>query len=252
MNITTTSTRWFTHTQPKPHSRLRLFCFPCAGGSASAFRPWFQELPSSVELIPIQPPGRENRIKEQPLTQVMSCVEILIDVMQPYLDKPFAFLGHSLGARVSFELARSLQQYELPMPKWLFVAGNPAPQRASTEKPIYQLPDEEFLSEIRRYNGTSEDVLNDLTLMRFLLPMLRADFEMYDTYTYTDKEPLDCPISVFGGSEDHKVSYEDLSAWKVQTRNTFSIRMLPGDHFFLHNKRSQFLPILMRDLIYIT
>ena len=37
-----------------PQAKLRLFCFPAAGGGTIAYRDWSQQLSSDVELRPIR------------------------------------------------------------------------------------------------------------------------------------------------------------------------------------------------------
>ncbi|MEM8529461.1 MAG: thioesterase domain-containing protein [Chloroflexota bacterium] len=241
--------RWFVLARANPQARLRLFCFPYAGGGASVFRLWASEMPSQIELVAIQPPGREARLSEKAFTQMEPYVQSLAQQMHVYADKPFAFFGHSLGARVSFELARYLRQNSMPAPVQLFVSGNPAPQVPNPDPPIYHLPDAEFIRELRGYNGTPNEVLEHEELMELLLPTLRADFELHDTYTYMSDEPLDCPIFAFGGLRDSDVSQEDLTAWRKQTRGSFNVRMFPGDHFFLHTERTQLIRAVSQDIL---
>jgi len=110
------------------------------------------------------------------------------------------------------------------------------------------LPEAEFVEKLRRLNGTPEAVLRDAALMQVLLPTLRADFALCETYGYVPKEPLDCPISAFGGLQDTEARYDHLTAWHDQTRCAFTLRMLPGDHFFLHSSRTMLLRAISDDL----
>ncbi|NOK63905.1 MAG: thioesterase [Chloroflexi bacterium AL-W] len=249
MTASSANRGWFVHTRPNPQARLRLFCFPYAGGGASVFRLWANEMPAQVEVLAIQPPGRETRLSEKAFTRMAPYVQNIAREIAPYTDKPFAFFGHSLGARVSFELARSLRRNAMPTPVQLFVSGNPAPHIPDPDPPIYHLPDSEFIQELRGYNGTPNEVLEHEELMELLLPLLRADFELHDTYTYTSDEPLDCPIFAFGGLRDPDVSQDDLTAWRKQTSNSFNLRMFPGDHFFLHNERTQLIRAVSQDML---
>lgn len=230
--------RWVLRFHPNPHARRRLFCLPFAGGSASTFRTWSTLLPADVEVCAIQPPGRESRIAEAPFTQLATLVQTLAYIIQPYLALPFALFGHSLGALVAFELTRQLRREQLPEPRQLFVSARRAPQLAETDAPIHQLPDAEFVQELRRYNGTPEAVLRHAELLALLLPVLRADFALHETYVYLPEPPLDCPIVAFGGLEDPLVQRDDLTAWRTQTRQRFDAHLLPGDHFFINNPRA--------------
>lgn len=243
-----TKDRWIIRHQPNPRAAFRLFCFAYAGGSAAVFRTWSQSLPSVVEVCAVQLPGRESRLKEPPITQLSLLIPALAQALQPYATLPFAFFGHSLGALISFELARWLRQYGYRGPQQLFLSGRPGPEIKDDEPPVHQLPTDEFWAEIRRFNGTPEQVLRSPELMDLLLPVLRADFALNETYAYVQGEPLICPISVFGGLDDHDVSYADLSAWCAYTSGPCSVQMFPGDHFFLHASREALLEELAQQL----
>jgi medium-chain acyl-[acyl-carrier-protein] hydrolase len=161
---------------------------------------------------------------------------------------PYAFFGHSLGALISFELARSLVRGNRAGPGHLFVAGHSAPQVQSREPPLHQLPEPDLIRELERLKGTPREVLQHSELMALLLPVLRADLSINETYVYTPGALLDCPISAFGGLQDSLASRDDLAAWRDQTRGVFTLRMFPGDHFFLHSDRSLLLRAIAQDL----
>lgn len=248
MKTIPTSNSWLTCLRPKPQAKLRLFCFHYAGGGALSFRSWSDSLPPTVEVCAIELPGRGTRLMEPPFTQLEPLIQELTPVLLPYLNKPFAFFGHSMGALVSFELARILRKkYDLS-PVHLFVSGRRAPQVPDPDPPIHTLPEHEFLDELRRYNGTPESVLENAELMQLFLPTLRADFAVLETYVYTPEPLLDCPITAFGGLEDWKASCDDLEAWREQTNAEFSLQMFPGDHFFIHSAQPLLLQLLSRRL----
>jgi surfactin synthase thioesterase subunit len=238
---------WIAFRQPVPEARLRLFCFPYAGAGALIFRTWSDGLPADVEICPVQLPGRGTRVRELPFTQLSPLVEALAQALAPLLDRPFAFFGHSLGALVSFELARRVRRQYGVHPVRLFVSAGRAPQIPHRGPPIHALPEKEFLAELRRLNGTPSELLGHEELMAIMLPLLRADFAVYETYVYSTEPPLSCPISVFGGLHDHRVNNSDLEAWGAQTDVSFSLRMLPGDHFFL--KQPLLLRVLSQELL---
>lgn len=240
--------RWVVFPKPCPRASLRLFCFPYAGGGASLFYPWVTHLPDEIELCPLQLPGRENRLAETPFTQLERLVPELANVIYPYLDRPFAFFGHSMGSLIAFELARYLRQQLALSPLHLFVSGHQAPQIPSAQQPISDLPEDEFIQKIRELNGTPENVFNNEELMQLLFPLLRADFTVSETYTYSAQAPFSCSLSAFGGVKDSSVSYADLSSWRDQTAGTFTLRMFPGDHFFLHRGRNELLQAVKEDL----
>jgi medium-chain acyl-[acyl-carrier-protein] hydrolase len=248
MTTATASDSWITRRKPSPQARLRLFCFPYAGGGVSIFRAWSDGLPADVEVCPVQLPGRGTRLMEPPFTRLSPLIEALTQALFPLLDKPFAFFGHSLGALVSFELARQLRRQYAVQPVCLFISADRAPQIPNRDPSIHSLPEEEFLVELRRLNGTPREVLEDEELRQIMLPLLRADFAIYETYRYSTEPPLNCPISAFGGWQDHRVNRGDLEAWRDQTSGSFSLRMFPGDHFFLNTTQPALLRVLSQEL----
>ena len=209
MTTTLTFNSWVTCPKPNPQASLRLFCFPYAGGKAVSFRAWSSGLPTTVEVCPVELPGRGSRLMEVPFTQFEPLISALAQALLPYLDKPFAFFGHSMGALVSFELARLLRQKYGLSPVHLFVSGRGAPQVVPVpDPPIHALPEPAFLEKLRGLNGTPEAVLENAKLMQLLLPMLRADFAVIETYVYVPEPPLNCPITAFSGWQDRKVSFD--------------------------------------------
>ncbi len=214
-----TSNPWTTCYRSSRPARVRLFCFPYAGGSASIFRAWSSGLAPEIELCAVHLPGRERRMMEPPFTRLAPMVETLAQSLEPQMDLPFAFFGHSMGALISFELARRLRLEGQRGPDHLFVSGHRAPQLPPPRPPIYQLPEQEFVEELRRFEGTPEEILQNVELLQLLIPALRADFEVVGTYSHAAEAPLDCPISVFGGREDSEVSEEELENWRDQTNS---------------------------------
>jgi medium-chain acyl-[acyl-carrier-protein] hydrolase len=242
------TTPWLNCYKPNPMASLRLFCFPYAGGSANIFRGWAGQLPKYIEVCPVQLPGRGGRMMEQPFNSLRPLIESLADALFPYLEMPFAFFGHSMGAIIEFELARYLRQRRLPQPLHLFASGRTAPQIPEEGPSDYDLPEPEFIEKVRGLNGTPKEVLEHPELMKLMIPLLRADFAMIQTYAYSPEPPLDCPITALGGTQDEEISREHLEAWSTQTRDSFMLRMLPGDHFFINTQQSLLLPLLADQL----
>ena len=239
---------WIACPQPKPQAQVRLFCFPYAGAGASCFRTWTEYLPSEIEVCSIQLPGRENRRKEAPLTRMKLVIETLAPMLQPYLDKPYTFFGHSMGAMVSFELARELRRRNWRQPSRLLVSACRAPQLPDLDPPLHRLPEYKFIKKLERLKGIPEKVLASPGLMQLFLPTLRADFELLETYFYLNEEPFDFPITAFGGLSDNKVSLEELAVWREQTNGEFNLQMFSGDHFFLHANNRELLPDLAEQM----
>jgi medium-chain acyl-[acyl-carrier-protein] hydrolase len=239
---------WVVFPRPNPGARMRLFCFPFAGGGASVFAPWARVLPPEVEVVAVQLPGRESRLSEPAYSDLTELAERLAVELAPFMDRPFALFGHSNGGLMAFELARVLRRDGRRGPVHLFASGRPAPQLELTEPPIHALPHDEFLAALRRYNGTPEEVLQNAEIMELIAPTLRADFSLGETYRYRPEPPLAIPISAYGGLRDEEVPQSMVEAWKEQTSSTFSLRMFPGDHFFIIGDRDLVLQELGREL----
>jgi medium-chain acyl-[acyl-carrier-protein] hydrolase len=235
--------RWLRVGRARPRARIRLICFPYAGGGASVFRHWQDGLPDFVEVSSVQLPGRETRFREAPFTRLEPLLSALALALGPHLDPPFAFFGHSMGALVAFELTRHLRRDGRPQPAGLFLSGCAAPQTGTCERPLHALPDAVFCKRLRGLNGTPTAVFDNHELMQLLLPTLRADFALCETYAFAPGQPLSCPITAWGGLGDDTVGYRELARWREQTLGAFRLRMLPGDHFFLKTPQ-----LLLRDL----
>jgi surfactin synthase thioesterase subunit len=227
--------------RPRPNggARFRLFTFPYAGGGGSAFRPWIADLPPEIELCVVQLPGREARWGEPPFTRMTDLVPALATGIRPHLDRPYAFFGHSLGALICFELARALRAAGAPDPVHLFASAHRAPRSPNPHPEMRHMADGPFVDEIgRRYGGIPPVVLENPELVQLMLPFLRADFTVFETYQYREEPPLACPITAFGGVSDDYVRPEALEAWAQETTGGFSVRVFPGGHFFLQDHRA--------------
>jgi medium-chain acyl-[acyl-carrier-protein] hydrolase len=222
-------------------AKFRLFCFPYSGAGASIFRTWATPLAPHIEVVAVQLPGRETRRKEPLFSNLPALIQALTPALLPYIDRPFAFFGHSVGALISFEVARQLRRSGHLSPSYLVVSGRPAPQLPSTTPPIHHLPDVDFLAELQRYNGTPAIVLENADVMNVFMPILRADLAINETYVYQPEAPFNFPIAAFGGLQDIQVSQSALSGWGEQTSADFKIELLSGNHFFLKEQKTAIL-----------
>ena len=234
----------------KPPIRARLFCFTHAGGGASAYQLWLRTFPADIDVCIIQLPGREQRIREKPFTQFEHLLSALIEVLQPYLYRPeipYAFFGHSMGALISYGLTRAFVQQGKPLPTHLFVSAYRAPHLPLRGPVLHTLSETELVQFLLQLNGTQRELLENEELRSLFLPLLRADFSICETYQHLiDRERLPCPITVFGGLQDQRVTSNDLEAWSKLTQADFELRMFPGEHFFIHAQRNTIASIIMK------
>ncbi|HLM58380.1 MAG TPA: alpha/beta fold hydrolase [Pyrinomonadaceae bacterium] len=248
MSGATGSVHGLAYYKPRPEATLRLFCFPYAGGSALVYRQWADRLPRQVEVCPVQLPGRGHRLGEVPVNRMAPLVALVAREIRPLLNKRFAFFGHSMGATTAFEVARLLRRERAPQPSHLFISARRAPQVPNPDPPTYNLPESELIEDLRRLNGTPPEVFDEPDLLKMMLPLIRADFEVTQTYAYGEEPPLDCPITVYGGLGDRGVKRENLDAWCTQTTAPCAVRLFPGDHFYINANRELLLQTLTRDL----
>lgn len=212
---------------------MQLFCLPHAGAGASAYRHWPQLLPPTVDLVPIQLPGREARFAEPP---ARTAAEVVDGVLEPLLDRisgPFALFGHSMGALLSYELAHALADRGRP-PAHLFVSGYAAPQRIRpTGGIVHLLPDDELLEHLEYLEGTPPEVLASPELLRLLLPVCRNDFGLCETHVFRPRPPLRIPVTALAGVADRGAPPAEVEAWRELTTGDFVHRSFPGGHFYL-------------------
>ena len=232
---------------PNPKASLRLFCFPYAGGGDSVFRSWQEKLPDTIEACPFQLPGRGSRIAEPPCTDLDQLVRSAGEAFAPYLDKPFALFGHSMGALIAFELARHLRRVYGAEPVHLFVSGRCSPQTMSEPFDL-ELIDPELPELLRHCNGTPAEVFDDPELMELVLPVFRADLALCKSYIYTPGPRFSFPITAFGGLDDRGVPRTSIEGWREHTTGPFALRMLPGDHFFINTSSAPLLEAISKEL----
>jgi medium-chain acyl-[acyl-carrier-protein] hydrolase len=226
-------------------ARLRAFAFPSAGGGAAAYFRMRRQIPTPIDLVPVLLPGREGRIADSPRDDMRALVTEIADAIAPLDARPFALVGHSMGAWIAFELARELRRRGEPLPCALVAIASPAPQRRQTDTPIHALRDDDLVAEIsRRFGGIPPAVQANQELMQLLLPALRADMRLVETYEYIEEPPLATDVIALGGADDRAVSATAIGEWRQQTSQAFTNRLWPGGHFFLFPPDQQAATVL--------
>ena len=187
-------------------------------------------------------------MRETPFSDVHALVRTLVPALIPHMDQPFALFGHSMGALIAYEAARLMQEEFALTPQQLIVSARVAPHCSLTRAPINKLPQAEFVEGLRQLNGTPHDVLGDESLMALIGPMLRADLAIHEEYLHQPGSRLRSDILAFGGLRDTEAGRAGLNAWREMTAGSFSLRMLPGDHFFIQSAQNVFLRMLSIEL----
>jgi pyochelin biosynthesis protein PchC len=224
--------RWLRCYKERPGARLRLICFPYASGSATFYRPWAAALPADLELIAVQYPGRLDRVGEPCVTDMDTMVETIAEVLPGALDRPFALFGHSMGGAIAYEVAHRLRARYGVEPVRLFVSGRQAPQfHEPGEK--YRDSDDVLWAELARLGGTSEEALAHRELRSLLMPTLRGDYQLIETYRPAAREPLRCPITALVGTHDPEVPVDWAAGWAEHTTAGMTLKVFPGNHFYL-------------------
>ncbi|AJO79711.1 thioesterase II family protein [Pseudomonas sp. MRSN 12121] len=226
-------------------TQLTLLCLPYSGASAMVYSRWRRKLPDWLKLQPVELPGRGARFGEALQTDLAPLARQLAREHLAHTQAPYALFGHSLGALLACELAHALRQLGGPEPVALFASGTAAPSmRHEYDRDLAEpKSDAQLIEQLRTLNGTSEEVLANRELMSLTLPVLRADFLLCGSFRPQQRAPLKCPVHVLGGRED-RASSEQLMAWRRETSGSFSVDMLSGGHFFIHEHEPKVLRLL--------
>jgi len=187
-------------------------------------------------------------MREKPFTNLFELVDAAAGALAPYMDRPFALFGHSMGAMISFELARYLRRTGRKEPHALVPVRLSCPSLRGHARRNLRPARSGLHRRTSAPQGTPAEVLDHPELLQLILPLLRADFGITQTYMHRPETPLSCPLTIFGGLEDDDATRENLNPWRAHTTAGFSLHMLPGDHFFLNMSQNLLLGIVGREL----
>lgn len=242
METMTGTSLWVRRFHPRKETTRFVVCFSHAGGSASYFFPFSEQLPDDVEVLAVQYPGRHDRYREAPFESIEDFVDPIASALLPYLEHQVAFFGHSLGALVGFEVARRLEEQGHTLTTF-FASGRRAPSTWRDERPE-TLTDEEFITEIQKLNGTNAHAFADEDLVRMVLPTLRSDYTAAANYRVTSDKTLNTPVVAVVGDDDPKCTVAEAEAWSLHAKNGFELTVFPGGHFYLENHRQDVAKML--------
>ncbi|MFF4503030.1 thioesterase II family protein [Streptomyces sp. NPDC001401] len=221
---------WIRRFHPSDAS-VRLVCFPYAGGSASYYHGMSRTLSAETDVLAVQYPGRQERRGEPCVRDLAELADLVLEEIRPWADRPLAFFGHSMGALLSFEVARRLE-HEGVMPAMLFVSGRRAP-RLARHGDVHLRSDDELVAAVRKLNNDDLHLLDEPEVRDLLLPPLRSDYQAVETYRYEPGPALRCPVVVLTGDQDPQVTCDEAQAWREHTTGAFELRSFPGGHFYL-------------------
>lgn len=261
--VTNGESPWLAFITPNPQARVRLICIPGAGAGPSWYS-WLSALPAAIEVCSILLPGRSSRLEEEPFRRIEPLVDAAAPALLPYLDRPFALFGYSFGGLLLFELAHRIIDEHGLKPVHLFASSTRAPQFLNPrqfevdyrqfcpipDRAFYEQPEPEIWDLFRTINYPVSEVLREYrNLVELMLPTLRADLEVLDTYTYSPRPPMDVPITAVGGRVDPYVTGEHVLGWGEHTSGAFEALFRPGDHLFIDNEHQFYLQLLADALL---
>ncbi|MFC5903001.1 thioesterase II family protein [Streptomyces zhihengii] len=240
---------WCVRWADSADAPVRLFCLPHTGGGAALYRDWAGHLAPGADVLAVRLPGREKRFTETPYRRLDDLTGALADAVEPLLDRPYAWFGHSMGALIGYEMCRTLRARGVRPPGLLIASGRRAPHLPSRQPAVHAAPRRELVDHLRELNGTPAEVLDSAAALSALLPMVRADFAVSETYRWRPGPPLDCPVAVYGGRNDPLATPGELAGWQRHTAADAEVRLFDGGHFFLHEgARDQVLSALAAHL----
>ena len=238
--------QWARRFHPAPQAPVRLLCFPHAGGSATYFFPVSRSLTPDIEVLAVQYPGRQDRRTEACVDDLRVLADMIVPEIMPWLDRPTAIFGHSMGAVLGFEVALRLRARGIT-PLALFASGRRAPSTFRDER-VHLYSDAAFIADLKRLAGTDPQMFDDHQVVQMILPALRGDYRAAETYRWRESPPLDCPIIALVGDRDPQVSIEEASRWSEHTTDEYALAVYPGGHFYLNVHAASVLNLIREQL----
>lgn len=227
---------------------IKMFCIPHAGGSKSAFNSWNTELNTEINMEVLELSGHGSRFGEMPNANMQEAADDLFEQLRNKIDEDYILLGHSMGSILAYELYHRIRLENLKLPKYIFFSGHEAPQISVNKVNCQMLSDSEFVKMLMELGGMEPEILNNVEVLRVLLPIIRHDFQMLYEYTFIPTEyKIDCPVSVLYGNQD-RLDAKRISAWKRLVKENIDIKSFSGNHFYLFQNKKDVLEYIMEQL----
>lgn len=229
------------------NNKMQMICLPFAGGTKHSLRFFKDKLPGHIVYNAVEYPGHGSRIRSQSLVDLHAIVDDAFEQVKHLLSGPYCIYGHSMGAVAGYLLVRKIIGMGLPLPHHLFISGTDAPSVPYSSAPRYLLPKDEFIQKLTDLGGMPDEVLQSRDMMDFFEPILRADFQAIETYTYQGTTPFDVPITVMIG-ENENLDMEDVKKWQEETTQQIRIFRFPGNHFFIYDHEADICQLIEASL----
>ncbi|WP_369172360.1 thioesterase II family protein [Streptomyces sp. R28] len=245
MTVPDIRTLWFRG-KSAPTARVRLLCFPHAGGAAGAFHDWAALAPPEIEVVAVQYPGRQDRFHEPCASTMEELADTITTALRWELtdDRPLALFGHSMGSSVAYEVARRLEEDPSHTLTRLIVSGRHRPRLPEEQAPRPVPTDPEVLDYVRLLDPEGADLYEHPELQPLIMPALRADFGLLARYRPTHLHQLGVPVTVCGGDRDPVCTIEDLKSWSDVTPKGLDLRVFEGGHFYLRQRQEELLAFI--------
>ena len=237
---------WLRRFHPAQEMNNRLICFPHAGGSASFYFPVSKALSVRTDVVAIQYPGRQDRRNEPCIETIAELADQVSWFIRPLADRPLTFFGHSMGAILSFEVARRLEATGIVL-SGFFASGRRAPSAYRDER-VHLRDDNGLLADVRALSGTDSQLLSDEEIVSMVLPAIRSDYKAAETYRYQPGPELRCPIFALVGDKDPKATVDEARVWGMHTTGPFLCRVFRGGHFYLNSHAPTIIDIIAEHL----
>ncbi|QIS22135.1 thioesterase II family protein [Nocardia terpenica] len=239
MSSAAESDPWLRRFRPCSNPALRLVCFPHAGGSASSYHALAKAMDHKCDVLAVQYPGRQDRRSESCVESISELADRVVARVVPLLDKPMALFGHSMGALVAFEVARRLECRGV-LPRVLFVSGRRSPSSLRAES-VHLLEDAAFMRKVKSLGGFDDRILNDDEMLGLVLPVIRNDYRVVETYRFDQGPPLATPIHACMGLSDPEVTVGEAEDWRSCTTGKFELELFSGGHFYLMDQLDELI-----------
>jgi surfactin synthase thioesterase subunit len=240
--------RWFHCRRPMTAPGMRLVCLPYAGGGATVYHAWPDELPPDIEVRVLQLPGRQNRLTEPTISSVDAILDEVTSALSALPPVPLVLYGHSFGSLLAFELARRCGRSALPPVRMLMVGARRAPHLPDRWEDLHHLPQAELAEMLHHRYGMPRAVVDTPDLLELIMPSLRADMTASETHRHTPGAPLEVPIVAFRGRQDSSVDVAEMAAWRAHTSAPFELHEVDAGHFFIDTHRTWLLQHVRRSL----